>query len=45
MKREVSIDKIMDIGVDGMDPRLSKKYIDEGKMPNTKKLIQISIYQ
>lgn len=38
MKRDALINKLMVLGVDGMDPRLSKKYIDEGKMPNLKKL-------
>ena len=39
-KREVYSDKIMILGVDGMDPRLTKKYITEGKMPNMKKLVE-----
>jgi len=39
MKREASIKKLMVLGVDGMDPRLSRKYIDEGKMPNLKKIV------
>ena len=32
--------KIMVLGVDGMDPRLAKKYVDEGKMPNLKTIIE-----
>lgn len=40
MKREVFSDKMMVLGVDGLDPRLSRKYIDEGKMPNLKKLVE-----
>jgi len=39
-ERKVYSPKIMVLGVDGMDPRLSKKYIDEGKMPNLKKLME-----
>ena len=31
--------KIIVVGVDGMDPRLTKKYLDEGKMPNLEKLL------
>ncbi len=31
-------DKILILGVDGMDPRLSKKMMDAGRMPNLKKL-------
>lgn len=40
MKKKVYADKIMVLGVDGLDPRLSRKYVDEGKMPNLKKLIE-----
>lgn len=40
MKRDALINKLMVLGVDGMDPRLSKKYIDEGKMPNLKKIVE-----
>lgn len=32
--------KILCLGVDGLDPRLTRKYVDEGKMPNVKKLIE-----
>ena len=32
--------KIIVVGVDGMDPRLAKKYLDAGKMPNLKKLLE-----
>ena len=28
------------VGVDGMDARLAKKYLDAGKMPNLKKLLE-----
>lgn len=40
MKRQAFTDKLMILGVDGMDPRLSCKYIDEGKMPNLKKIVE-----
>lgn len=40
MNREVLSKKLMVLGVDGMDPRLSRKYVDEGKMPNLKKIIE-----
>ena len=30
--------KILVLGVDGMDPRLSKKLMDDGRMPNLKRL-------
>lgn len=32
--------KFMIVGVDGMDARLCKKFLDEGKMPNVKKLLE-----
>lgn len=34
-------DKIVVLGIDGMDPRFSKAMIDEGKMPNLKKLVEM----
>ncbi len=40
MNKEVLSKKLMVIGVDGMDPRLSSKYVAEGKMPNLKKIIE-----
>lgn len=32
--------KVLMLGVDGMDPRLTRKYVDAGKMPNVKKYLQ-----
>ena len=32
--------KVLILGVDGMDPRLSKKLMDDGRMPNLKKLYE-----
>ena len=32
--------KVAVLGVDAMDPRLTRKYVDMGIMPNTKKLIE-----
>lgn len=40
MKREALAEKIMVLGVDGMDPRLTSKFVKEGKMPNVKKLME-----
>ncbi|MBO5140519.1 MAG: alkaline phosphatase family protein [Peptococcaceae bacterium] len=40
MDRKASADKILILGIDGMDPRLTRKYVDEGKMPNVKKYIE-----
>ena len=32
----MSSNKVFVIGLDGMDPSLTKKYMDQGKMPNVK---------
>lgn len=32
--------KVMVIGIDGLDARLTKRYVDEGKMPNLKTFIE-----
>ncbi|MBR5318304.1 MAG: alkaline phosphatase family protein [Peptococcaceae bacterium] len=34
-------DKLIVLGIDGMDPRFSRAMVDEGKMPNLKKLIDM----
>lgn len=39
-KRPVISEKILVLGSDGLDPRLTKKYLDEGKLPNIKKFIE-----
>ena len=33
-------EKLFVIGVDGLDPRLTRKYVDQGKMPAFKKFIE-----
>lgn len=33
--RKAAANKVLVLGIDGMDPRLTRKYLDEGKMPNT----------
>lgn len=40
MERTAKTNKILLLGVDGMDPRLTKKYVSMGLMPNTKKYIE-----
>ena len=35
-----SANKILLLGIDGLDPRLTRKYLDEGKMPNTRALLE-----
>lgn len=39
--RKAMADKIMVVGIDGMDPRLTKKCMAQGLMPNTQKLIEM----
>lgn len=33
-------EKVLLLGVDGMDPRFTKRLVNEGKLPNVKKLIE-----
>ena len=40
VQRKALTEKILLLGVDGMDPRLTRKYVDEGKMPNVKKYLE-----
>lgn len=37
MKRNVYTKKLLVLGVDGMDPRISKRLMDDGRMPTLKK--------
>ena len=39
MKREALTEKMILLGVDGFDPKLAKKFLDQGKMPNLQKFI------
>lgn len=38
--RKAMTDKIFVMGIDGLDPRLTKKYMDAGKMPNTAEFVK-----
>ena len=40
MAKNVVSEKILCLGVDGLDPRLTRKYVDEGKMPHVKQSIE-----
>lgn len=40
MTRKALTNKIIVLGVDGMDPRLTKKYLDMGLLPNIKKYLE-----
>ena len=39
MARTAMTEKIIVLGVDGMDPRLTRKYVDMGLMPNVQKYL------
>ena len=40
LRNKALSEKVLLLGIDGMDPRFSRKMIDEGKMPNLKKLVE-----
>ena len=40
MKREAAADKLLLLGIDGLDPRLTKKYMEMGLMPNMKAFVE-----
>lgn len=33
--------KVIILGIDGMDPKLCKRFLDEGKLPNIQKMLSI----
>ena len=39
MQRKAASDKILVLGIDGLDPKLTMKYLKKGLMPNTEKFI------
>lgn len=41
MKRKALTEKMIVLGVDGFEPRLAKKFLNQGKMPNLQKFIDI----
>ena len=40
LQRKAAADKLLLLGVDGLDPRLTKKYVEMGLMPNMKQYIE-----
>ncbi len=40
MNRQPLTQKILVLGVDGLEPRLSRKYLEQGKMPNMQRFIE-----
>lgn len=40
MIKEALAQKVLILGVDGMDPKLTRKFVDEGKMPNVQEYIK-----
>ena len=41
LRNKALADKMILLGIDGMDPRFTKKLVDEGKMPNVKKIMEL----
>lgn len=41
MERKALSDKILCLGIDGLDPRFTKHLIDQGKLPNLKKFVEV----
>ncbi len=41
LRKKGLTDKLLLLGVDGMDPRFTKRLVEEGKMPNVKKLMDL----
>ena len=39
LQRKAAAEKLLLLGVDGLDPRLTRKYVDKGLMPNVKQYI------
>lgn len=39
MSREAMTNKLLILGVDGMDPRITKYLLDQGRLPNIQKYI------
>ena len=42
--RDAKVKKIIFLGLDGLDPELTERYIAEGKLPNLKKLAETGSY-
>ena len=40
MRKNQTNNKVLVLGIDGMDPRLTRKFVDKGVMPNVKKYIE-----
>ena len=34
-------DKVLVLGIDGMDPKLTRRLVDEGKLPSIKRMIEM----
>ena len=40
LRNKALSEKVILLGLDGLDPKFSRKMVDEGHMPNLKKLIE-----
>ena len=41
LRKKGLTDKLLLLGIDGMDPRFTRRLIEEGKMPNVKKMMEL----
>jgi hypothetical protein len=41
LRNKALTEKLLLLGVDGMDPRFTRRLVDEGKLPNVKKLMEL----
>lgn len=44
MARQAMTKKLMVVGIDGMDARITKHLMDEGKMPNLENLLIVALH-
>ena len=44
LRSKALTEKVLVLGIDGMDPRFSKAMIEEGNMPNLKKLQNLTLH-
>ena len=42
-KCKMNDNKVLVIGIDGMDPKMTRRMVDEGKLPNIKKMKRLLV--
>ena len=41
LRNKALTEKVLMLGIDGMDPRYTRRLVNEGKLPNVKKLMEL----